>query len=380
VITALLLVGLCFRAYSRWARSLQPPRDKDRTEHPPQEGCKALDAGNLEMEVTAKRRYIPSWEGALGRLHEKPRLLQLPRPLSREGEQLFYQQVQEEKASLAQGMQAIDQLFQIPCVQNLVTTIQNRPIDSHQSKDADTNPRQVQFLTHNLVAILLVILGIKPVVTFNSEDWDKFLLAYSNFDEITAYFQNVKFVKERGYCYVVNESPLPIFDPRHYLLKCQSIAEEIVAYFPYQEAVRAQQRLSYLLGFGPTWEALFLQNIYRNLRMSSSQEYKPEHFQQLGASIKRMRSSDLPEIELGHSYHDQVVQGGIDTTSIESKLADVWLGMTGTRQVYDELSIQTTYFKQSCCLKKYVLIKLGFAKTSHREECLRITGFDCFLE
>jgi len=136
-----------------------------------------------------------------------------------------------------------------------------------------------------------------------------------------------------------------------------------------------------LLGFGPTWEALFLQNIHQNRRLVPSKEYHPLHFQQLGgSSIKRDLNSNQRNEELGRSYHARVVQGEIDRKSIESELVKAWLWPTGTGQTFDELSMQTTYFKQSCFLKKYVLIKLGFPKTNDGQERNHIAGLDCFSE
>jgi hypothetical protein len=344
-IAALLLVGLCFRVYHRWTRSVRPlgPAETATTRYRPHEQ-------NMTRNTS---------EATSARLYERARSLAQPTPLSKEAELLFDQQVQQEKASLSQEMQAIDEIFQIPCVQKFVTAIQKRLKEPPQDPEADTPPQHLPFHTKDMVAILLVILGIKPALTFNAYDWDKFLLVYTAFDEITAHFPYVKLVKNAWHQFVVNESPLPIFDPRRYLVNCQSMAEEILTHFPNQNTAVADQRLSYLLGFGPTWEALFLHNIHQNRRYTASKEYQPLHFQQLGESIKRVSQSPLTEEELGRSYHGQVVNGEVEPRQIESEHVLHLLFTTGTSQAYDKLSMQTTYFKQSCFLKQHVLNKIN---------------------
>ncbi|HEX4839841.1 MAG TPA: hypothetical protein VFU89_05320 [Rhabdochlamydiaceae bacterium] len=307
-----------------------------------------------------------------------------------EKDQLFFQEVQKEKASLTQEMQTIDQIFQTPCVQKFVTAIQNRYTkpqqQQEQSSSATTDQKGLLFDTQDMVAILLVILGIKPALTFSNEKWTKFLPIYTHFDEITAHFPHIKLVNDTSWHYVVNESPLSIFDPKHYLINCHSIADEILTYFPKQTNAKADQRLSYLLGYGPTWEALqikkalFLEDFHQNFRIVPTKEYHPLHFQQLGDSIKRDSNINSTNEEVGRSYHAQVVEGKINRKSIQSRLVMSWLGPTGTGQIFDEFSMQTTYFKQSCFLKKYVLIKLGFPKTSDGQEWNRTAGLDCFLE
>ena len=251
----------------------------------------------------------------------------------------------EKMKSLDEEKLAIDQRLQIPAVQKLVKSIESKSSDKERAAQC---------------SVLLVILGIKPALAlYNKEELEK-LNVLPLMKEISEALPDIKIVYGARECYIVNEKPLTIFDPRNYLNNYdESISKEISNCFPAQNTSRTDQRLSYLLGYGPSWEALFVNGAHYS--RSSHSEYRFAHFQEIGEVIARGMNENI-FIATGMRYHDGfdkiLPKGLLERKKQNCETIDDILGKTGTGQIYDGITMRTAYFKNSLCLKSHVLSKL----------------------
>lgn len=150
----------------------------------------------------------------------------------------------------------------------------------------------------NLVCALCVLFGIKPVLVV-----EKFLEKNNTKMKIEALFSkhpSLKWVEgDYGNSYLINESPLEHFDPRRFIEhfdENQSLEKAVLQAFPKTnsslsrtnseaERTKADQELSYLLGFGPTWERYA--GITRQYKSNDSSRlcFSDEHYLQLGKAL-----------------------------------------------------------------------------------------------
>lgn len=247
-------------------------------------------------------------------------------------------------------MVAIDQILQAPSVKNLMEFLESSKC---------THPKEI-------MGVLCVIVGIKPVFQYYTHQELKNLGIDSYLQNILEEFPNVGVIydKPNGYCYIVNEKPLPIFDPRRYLKRFnKSIAREVQSCFPNQGSPKMDQRLSYLLGFGPSWEALAINGAYgRKPKLDPNSQYTQEHFKQTGTVLcEAFDAEDVSPSSMGKFYYNQFLQFVPITGSIMEKCAEVneTLSTTNTNQVYNGLTMRTEYFRKAVYLKKYLLEKLN---------------------
>lgn len=126
-----------------------------------------------------------------------------------------------------------------------------------------------------------------------------------------------------GY-FLINEHPLPEFDPRKFIdqfeKKYESIEAAVMHAFPdlgnQETSIESEQLLSYLLGYGPTWEAyrgvswLWHMNggaaddHVKETWFKGANVFSEEHFLQLGTALSQNRNlSREALIQNGKNYH-----------------------------------------------------------------------------
>jgi hypothetical protein len=128
------------------------------------------------------------------------------------------------------------------------------------------------------------------------------------------------------------------------------------------------QQAAYIFGYGPVWEAFYVHNIpiapkTVNIKRTSS-KLGQEHFKELGFAIRTALKTECSysNAQLGRYYHDHfmtIVKPPTTISSPDCQLVDSVLSRTNTKHIYDGISLHTKYFKQSCCLKNYVLSQLA---------------------
>ena len=255
---------------------------------------------------------------------------------------------------LIEEKKQINLLMQNPETQPLLTFIKERKgaiLDSCVEKSA--------------LGALFVLLGIKPALVKDAVELDKellsvltnlvkekdnlFLKAFNNFDGV----------------YFVNENPFPSFNPRNFLNLSSEVSftKAIAICYP-NRGHETHQCLSYLLGYGPSWEA-FQTNLGYQEKRSISCIYNSNHYYEIGKVLNQSLfkiEKDKSEIEsLGFIFHSQFVslveQGGCRYAkrNIAPDKIKRMLGITGTAQIFDGLTARTDYFKKSYTLKKWVM-------------------------
>ena len=271
----------------------------------------------------------------------------------------FWRSVEEEKKNLSTEIASIDKLFQLPDIQKLVSTIRKK---SGQNLNIVTDT-------------LFVILGIKPVLALDLKEWNSIQRLCPFLNKTCSALPEIKIIDENPSYYIINESPLEIFDPRYYLKGCQSLSQEILPKNLLSDSkIKKDQRLAYLLGYGPTWEAYqhhwtVCLNLYVCNTERTSSEYGKKHFEQLGQVIKSCLAGEtsFTEEELGryYHYHFESCYPPTNAQLLEQKFSCVHSKTPLSKirgPVQDNLSIKTTYFRQRLFLRKYVLSKLGFSE------------------
>jgi hypothetical protein len=224
-------------------------------------------------------------------------------------------------------------------------------------------------VSRSALGALFVLLGIKPALVKDAQELNKELLsiliklvnekgnlslkAFSNFDGV----------------YFANEKPFPFFNPRNFLnLSSElSFAEAVAICYPHP-GDETCQCLSYLLGYGPSWET-FMSNIGYANEKSISCIFNKNHYYEIGKVLNQSLFNKVEvrsEIEkLGFSFHSQfaslVEQGrcGKEERSARRDIAaekiKEMLKITGAVQIFDGLTARTDYFKKSYTLKKWVM-------------------------
>jgi hypothetical protein len=223
-------------------------------------------------------------------------------------------------------------------------------------------------LRSNALASLFVILGIKPALVFEANSsLDPALITL--LQEISGGHLILR--EERSDRYFVNERPLAFFDPHRFLtlLPTVSLAEAVIHYFPRQNQLDSDQMLSYLLGFGPSFEAYATNCSY--VRHSDPVKccLNENHYYEIGKVLYQhffhKIGDNLQLATLAFAYHCQVVtlfrryQWANDQPV--RPVHDL-LKNTGTTCFLDGVAARTDYFKKSYTLKEWVM-ETYFTKT-----------------
>lgn len=201
--------------------------------------------------------------------------------------------------------------------------------------------------TSCLYNALYVLKGIKPALVGENHELQGILASFQK------HHPKLKFEKERNFGYLVNEKPLEDFDPRHFvdLSKYKSITEAVMEKFPKQFRLETDQYLSYLLGFGPTWEAYAKGAGVRYMkkpREELSPFFKDRHYFQLGKAL-----GDVDGLQAGKNYclsirnERYVIR---DPTEEEKQIAALYM-----EQIIDSVSIKTDYIQKGIKMRKEIL-------------------------
>lgn len=205
-------------------------------------------------------------------------------------------------------------LFECRDSQSMLTHITNKmPQLLDLIKIMQELPRRHIIARNDLNQVLHVLLGLKPVLALEPDSSN----TAKNIIVLTApFFPHVRFIqKDQNFCFLVNEAPLPQFDPRAYIRdfdkEYRSIGDAVAAAFPSSENQKADQLLSYLLGFGPSWEAYMLNTArlypYTPYENRDIAIFSDKHYLQLGKSLaKGKESSDSEYIQQGKDYHGRL--------------------------------------------------------------------------
>lgn len=225
---------------------------------------------------------------------------------------------------------------------------------------------------HDAIACLFVYLGIKPVLVIE-QGWERFPRLYQIIEKLSS----PTFVLGRAnrMAFVVNEAPLEAFNPRRYLEPLAqsniSLMEAAIHAFIHQGTPVNDQMLSYLLGFGPSWEAYRNQSSKRETDFTEQSRFTDAHYAEIGKVLCWALPSvkDEDPTKVGFAYHMQFSTlltlrccnfRGLDQHK-PLPISD-FLATTGTEGTFDGITARTDYFRRSITLKKLVMDHLHLLK------------------
>jgi hypothetical protein len=231
----------------------------------------------------------------------------------------------------------------------------------------------------DLVNALYVLAGIKPTAVF---DRPRSHATIKSFQSLFPHLKLIHTPRQLLSTYtLINEAPLPSFNPRKFIkdsdFNFKDLGEAIVSsWLPtltsLNDFIRRDQFLSYLLGYGPTWETFNCGNRmgYSSAWQASISEnnkaqilsvsiFSEEHYLQLGKALhqkeKEKKSSQRSREELvtaGQDYHlDYRNHTRANSQSQEMKTIHTLY----TYHVVSELAFQTDYIQKSMLFKKALL-------------------------
>lgn len=212
--------------------------------------------------------------------------------------------------------------------------------------------------------VLMVLFGIKPAYAMEPEN--EFPIrgdVVSVIRKIVPLNPNCRLIDSADAeqpCYFVNEAPLAVFDPRQYIQKelfdryGGKIAEAIQKNFylrkkdsdhvrSIREEKEETQFCSYLLGYGPCWEAFERPRTYEEVfRFNASHPdalhriFSEKHYEELGVALHS-------DAQKGRSYSLAALRiRQYPENPLMAKLRDY----LGAYFVFDEVSINTPYMKR----------------------------------
>jgi hypothetical protein len=204
------------------------------------------------------------------------------------------------------------------------------------------------------IGVLMVVLGIKPGRVFETGIEPKLARIVENLSQIGL----LAVGREGGEVYLVNEKPLDAFNPRNLLESLSegdSLLDALKKAFKGQNHIQADQELSYLLGFGPSWES-YTNNIAGALKMETSC-FSDSHYRQLGEVLigNHVVKDTDDALSVGVTYHRNFKRFLNGNPRLCKSQFDVLLQNTETNCVLDGITVRTIYFKKSYTLKKWVM-------------------------
>lgn len=247
--------------------------------------------------------------------------------------------------------QAIDFLRNEPSLSPLKEVIESLDVQ---------NPYNFPYI----LGAINVLLGIKPALVIEPlKDLSEKKSRYELFEilqRIASLNPNCRFVPGldlKYTSYFVNEAPLDQFDPRKYIQPKffdqyhNSITEAILENYYCKkipltewETVKNTQFSSYLLGYGPTWEAYVRPREYAPTVVGNPRKriFSDQHYEELGKAL----GSDAAAGCEYSSFFSQTSQEGTDDEL--TTLSKRYLGM---QFVTDETSLKTPYIKKLISLR-----------------------------
>jgi hypothetical protein len=228
----------------------------------------------------------------------------------------------------------ISTIMEEPSLSRLLAYIQSIPDASHA------------------IGVLMVIIGIKPCLVFSYTVDPELVQIVEELSRL----QRLKLKIAKGKLFLANEKPLDAFNPRHYL---ESFSDQVPLIEAIEENFTRQQnnnvqRLSYLLGYGPSWEAFANRINFHDGRISC---FSASHYKQLGEALiaNHVVEDSFDPLRVGVTYHCNFKQLINQTSLLNTHSLFSFLHKTGGGFAIDGIAIRTTYFKKSYTLKKWVL-------------------------
>lgn len=261
------------------------------------------------------------------------------------------------EGDLSLEQQAIRKCLEDPRLEELIQYIKQHPKDSKNRENA--------------LGALFVVLGIKPAIVFELDIEKKLKNILNKIKNDTLILS-----KRNNPQYFVNEQPLEAFNPRRFLEPLSnpqvSLYDAVQFCFANQNQLHTDQMLSYLLGFGPTWEA------YSRKGSSGSKHtdigvpswFTDSHYQELGKVLLQegngidIDSNEQNALIAGFAYHCQFPhlykpRRGLKLIEHDARLVDTpffeLCSLTSTACAVDGISIRTEYVKKSYSLKKWTI-------------------------
>jgi hypothetical protein len=204
------------------------------------------------------------------------------------------------------------------------------------------------------IGVLMVILGIKPSRVCELGIEPKLAQIVENLSQAG----HLAVGREGGLVYLANEKPLEAFSPRNFLeplSEGDSLLAALKKAFKGQDHIQDNQKLSYLLGFGPSWECYT--NILSgalNMEMSC---FSDSHYRQLGEVLiaNHVVKDTDDTLSVGLTYHRNFKLFLEGSPMLERSYFNILLQNTETNCVLDGITVRTIYFKKSYTLKKWVM-------------------------
>lgn len=212
--------------------------------------------------------------------------------------------------------------------------------------------REIRHLERNtvgrnvIIPAIYVLAGLKPVLTENGAIQAHLLRQFQR------QFPHLKIFTIGEDTYLVNENPLPLFHPKKYIAGFSETIEKGISYaFPKLGLKDTDQRLSYLLGFGPTWEAYAGRNKIEYEDDAELSVFSDEHYLELGRVLNPNGSRE-DQIQAGRKYHDNYKTHPYEKTR-GSEVQE--LDKTYNGFVADSISFKTPYLQKKIALQKHLL-------------------------
>ncbi len=212
------------------------------------------------------------------------------------------------------------------------------------------------------LAALFVVLGIKPALTENIDIHRDLYQILKNLK-----MESLELKEVNKAFYFVNEKPLQAFDPRCFLQldPNSSLMDAIIKFFPQRESCGSNQRLSYLLGYGPAWEpyAIHTYALYKEITPEPSQEncvFTNEHYQEIGKVFLReqaARGDQKQAIALGLDYHLHfaLLHRQYDPHHRDSKSLSEYRNYIHSLPIHNGISLRTDYCRRGSSLRKWII-------------------------
>jgi hypothetical protein len=212
---------------------------------------------------------------------------------------------------------------------------------------------------------LYVILGIKPVCVFEYGMKEELLSILNTLLPLIGKEGQFHLSTHTEHHYLVNEFPLEAFDPRRYLNRLHphentdSFVSAIEYCFPNQNKPLTDQILSYLLGFGPSWESYASLTSYVRSELPEPL-FSDRHYKEIGRVLKDHLSS-LPEnyndADIGTAYHQQLKTFAVKKAwnfRIQQMEHQKRFNIKGIDFSADGIVVRTDYYKKMHTLTKWI--------------------------
>lgn len=221
------------------------------------------------------------------------------------------------------------------------------------------------------IQALYVILGIKPACVVEYVMSEELLSILNTLLPLIGKEGQYHLSMSDKHHYLVNEFPLEAFDPRRYLNRLHpqedtnSLLTAVQYCFPNQNKPHTDQILSYLLGFGPSWEAYATRSAYLQSDLPEPL-FTERHYREIGSVLKDNLSEILQEplqedvnaVGLGRAYHQQLPtlrmpkKANMRKQEMEQQRR---FEIKGIESCTDGIVVRTDYFKKMHTLTQWVV-------------------------